>query len=152
MLFLPLVIASGALFPGCGDMTRAVTFRVIPDPESWAVGDQPGYLVVTQKNWPTYYSSPPMGANFVAYIYLVASRGVKPNPGYGIKILGVEQLKNKITVKLELREPDPKKVYPQIIVCPIAVAEIAKVKLEPYDLLSFTFVDQKGNKLASVER
>jgi hypothetical protein len=112
--------------------------------------DEPGYLVVTKKNLSRYYSSTPEGADFDAHIYLIASLGLKPNPGYGIRILKVEQLKDRITTRVEAKEPDPKRVYPQVIVHSIAAAEVAKVDLKPGGLLSFVFVDQKGQELASL--
>lgn len=127
-----------------GEVARPVAFHAMPDPGQWALGNEPSYLVVTEKNWSIYYPSPPKGADFDVYIYLVASLGVKPNPGYGIRILQVEQLKDRITTKVELKEPDPKRVYPQLIVHPIAVAKVAKVDLKPSGSLNFVFVDQKG--------
>ncbi|MBI2287386.1 MAG: protease complex subunit PrcB family protein [Chloroflexi bacterium] len=135
--------------PSRDEIVRPVAFRAMPNPEQWTTGDEPAYLVVTEKNWSVYYSRPPEGADFDTYIYLVASLGVKSNPGYGIRILRVERLKDRITTKVELKEPDPKRIYPQMIVHPIVVARVAKVNLEPGGLLSFVFVDQK-EQLASL--
>jgi len=59
-----------------GKVARPVAFRAVPDPKQWGLGDEPAYLVVTEKNWSMYYSSPPRGADFDTYIYLVAFLGV----------------------------------------------------------------------------
>jgi len=133
------------------EVTKSIAFQSVPNPEEWSTGDKPAYLVVTEKNWSAYYSSPPKGSNFATCIYVVASWGVKPNPGYRIRILQVRQKKETLTIKVELMEPDPKKVYPQVIVRPIAVAEVPKANLQPYNLLSFVFTDQKGRQIAAVK-
>ena len=132
---------------GCGTTMKPVRFRLLANSNPWVVSDAATYLVVIDKNWSNYYSSVPPGSDFATYIYLVASRGVKPNPGYRIRIMEVRQLKDTVTIKLELKEPDPRKVYPQIIVHPVAVTEIAKGDLEPCDILNFVFIDQKGREL-----
>jgi len=133
------------------EVAKPVVFGDVPSPEEWAPGDKVAYLVVTDKNWSTYYSSPPKGSDFATYIYVVASLGMKPNPGYRVKILQIQQEKEKITVKVELGEPDPKKFYAQVMVYPIAVAEIPKTNLQKFDLLNFIFTDQKGREIASVK-
>lgn len=142
------MLAMGSCVPSYGEMAKPVLFWSVPNPEQWVPGDEPAYLVVTEKNWFNYYSSPPTGSDFAAYIYLVASLGVKPNPGYKIAIVEVKQLKDKVTVKLELKEPDPRKVYPQVIVRPVAVAKVAKAGLEPRGILDFVFIDKEGRQLA----
>lgn len=134
-----------------GEATKRVPFRAVPNAEEWGLGDKPGYLVITEKNWSTYYSSPPKGADFTTSIYIVASLGMKPNPGYSIKILQLQQKKEKITVKVKLGEPDPDKVYAQVIVHPIAVVEVSKANLQPYNMLSFIFTDQKGREITTVK-
>ena len=133
-----------------GDTPKLVGFRVIRDSGGWAIRDQAAYLVVTETNWSNYYSSRPSGLNFATYIYLVALRGVKPNPGYQVRILAIKQLKDRVTIEVELKEPDPRKMYPQVTVHPTAVARIAKANLGSPSLLNFTFVDQEGGQLAVV--
>ena len=130
--------------PSHGEVAKGVAFRIVPNPEQWALGNEPAYLVVTEKNWSRYYSSPPSGSNFATFIYLVASLGLKPNPGYSVTIRQLERVKDSLTVKVELKEPEPGKVYPQVIVRPVAVAEVAKADLEPGGMLDFVFIDQKG--------
>ncbi len=115
------------------------------------MGDNPAYLVITEKNWPTYFSSQPQGSDFKTNIYIVASLGMKPNPGHRVKILQIQQEKEKVTVKLEIGEPDPKKLYAQVIVNPRAIAEIPKINLQPFNSLTFVFLDQKGRELASIK-
>jgi hypothetical protein len=120
-------------------VTKPIVFGDVSYPEEWAFGDKLAYLVVTDKNWTTYYSNPPQGSDFATCIYMVASLGVRPNPGYRIRILQIKQQNERITVSVELMEPDPKKVYPQVIVRPIAVAEVPKGNLQPYYPLHFVF-------------
>ena len=132
-------------------MTKPVTFHPLANPQPWALGDKPSYLVITEKNWPSYYSSQPKGADFTANIYIVASLGLKPNPGYTVRILQLQQQGEVINVKLELGEPDPNKFYIQVMTKPIAVAEVPKANLQPLKLMSFVFIDQKGKELAIVK-
>ncbi|MDA8215095.1 MAG: protease complex subunit PrcB family protein [Nitrospiraceae bacterium] len=151
LLVIPLLIASGSYMPLHGEAAKPVVFRAMPDPEQWVFSDEPAYLVVTEKNWSRYYTSQPKGSDFANCIYIVASRGVKPNPGYRIRILQIQQQKDTITIKFELREPDLKKIYPQVIVRPCAVAEVVKADLQRYDLLRFVFTDQKGRQIATAK-
>jgi hypothetical protein len=137
--------------PSHGEVATRIAFRIVSNPEQWALGDEPAYLVVTEKNWSRYYSSPPAGSNFATFIYLVASLGLKPNPGYSVTIRQLERVKDSLTVKVELKEPEPGKVYPQVIVRPVAVAEVAKADLEPGGMLDFVFIDQKGRQLAALK-
>jgi hypothetical protein len=67
VLFLGMTVASN------GEVTKLITFHPLPNPQPWTLGDKPSYLVVTEKNWPSYYSSQPKGANFTANFYIVAS-------------------------------------------------------------------------------
>ncbi len=148
-----LVILLLAMLESCmpsGEVPRAIAFRSVLSPEQWLPGDEPTYLVVTQKNWSAYYTTPPNGADFITYVYLVASLGVKPNPGYSIKIDRVEQLKDTVNIRVKVGQPDPRKVYPQVIVRPIAAAKVAKADLERRNLLAFVFVDQKGQQLGTM--
>ena len=133
--------------PSPGDLVKRVAFHTVADPEQWTVSNEPACLVVTEKNWSTYYSSPPGSSDFANYIYLVASLGLKPNPGYTVRVLRVERLKDSVTIIVELKEPDPRKAYPQILVRPVAVAKVAKADLEPRGTLDFAFIDQKGRQL-----
>jgi hypothetical protein len=130
---------------------KSIAFRAVSNPQPWTLGDKPSYLVVTEKNWPSYYSSQPKGADFMTNIYLIASLGLKPNPGYTVRILQLQQKGELINVKLELGEPDPNKFYIQVMVKPIAVAEVSRANLQLLKQLHFVFVDQKGKELASVK-
>jgi len=150
LVVLSLVVMEGCV-PIFSEVTKPIVFRDVPTPEEWAFGDRLSYLVVTDKNWTTYYSNPPQGSDFATCIYLVASLGVRPNPGYRIRILQIKQQNERITISLELVEPDPKKVYPQVIVRPIAVAEVPKGNLQPYDPLHFVFSDPKGREITTVK-
>lgn len=149
-LFVPLLLLLGGCMPFHGETARIVPFHTVRDQEQWIVSDERAYLVVTERNWSTYYSNLPRGSNFAAFIYVVASLELKPNPGYTVRVSQLEQVRDRITVKIELKEPDPRRVYPQIIVHPIAVAEVRKVDLEPRGMLNFVFVDQKGHELGTL--
>jgi hypothetical protein len=144
VLFLAMTVASNS------DVTKPVAFHPLANPQPWILGDKPSYLVVTEKNWPSYYLSQPKGADFAANIYIVVSLGLKPNPGYTVRILQLQQQGEVINVKLELGEPDPNKFYIQVMVQPIAVAEVPKANLQSLKQLRFVFVDQKGKELATV--
>jgi len=137
------------LFPG--EAAKTIPFHTASEPDRWLVSDKPAYLVVTEKNWSSYYPSLPGGSDFANSIYAVASLGLKPNPGYGVRIRQLKQVEERITVEVELKEPERRKVYPQIIVHPIAVAEVAKANLEQSNMLNFVFRDQQGRQLAQVK-
>jgi len=145
VLFICIPVVSNS------DMTKPVTFYLTANPQAWAMGDKPSYLVITEKNWPSYYLREPQGADFTANIYIVASLGLKPNPGYTVRILQLQQQGEVINVKLELKEPDPNKLYIQVMVKPITVAEVPKAKLQSLKQLRFVFLDQKGKELATIK-
>ena len=133
------------------EITQSIPFRAVSNSQTWALGDEPSYRVITEKNWPSHYSSQPKGADFAAKIYVVASLGLKPNPGYTVRILQLQQQGEVINVKLELGEPDPNTFYIQVMIRPITVAEVPKANLPPLKLMSFVFLDQKGKELAVVK-
>jgi hypothetical protein len=145
VLWLAMAVASN------GEVTKPITFHPLPNPQPWALGGKPSYLVITEKNWPSHYSSQPKGADFTANIYVVASLGLKPNPGYTVRILQLQQKGELINVKLELGEPDPNKFYIQVMVKPIAVAQVSRANLQSLKQPSFVFVDQKGKELTTVK-
>lgn len=128
----------------------SIPYLTVPNPEQWALGEEPAYVVVTGKNWPAYYSKPPGGSDFSTCIYFIASPGMKPNPGYSIRFLRFEQLKDTVTIKVELKEPDPGKFYIQIIVRLISVAKVVKTHLGEFNPMTFVFIDQKGRQLATL--
>ena len=144
VLFLGMTVASN------GEVTKPITFHPLPNPQTWVLGDKPSYLVVTEKNWLSHYSNQPKGADFTANIYIIASLGLKPNPGYTVRILQLQQLGEVINVKLELGEPDPNKFYIQVMAKPITVAEVPKANVQSLKQLRFVFLDQKGKELATV--
>jgi hypothetical protein len=150
-LVILFLVAMESCMPLHSKVTKPVVFRDVSDPGEWAIGDKLAYLVVTDKNWSTYYSSPPKGSDFATCIYVIASLGVRPNPGYRIRILRIQQERDVIRIIVELMEPDPKKVYPQVLVHPIAVAEVPKANLQKFDLLNFVFTDQKGRQISTVK-
>ena len=145
MLIIGMTVASDS------EVAKVINFHPLSNPQPWTLGDKPAYLVVTERNWPSHYSRQPKGANFTANIYIVASLGLKPNPGYTVRILQLQQQGEVINVTLELVEPDPNKFYIQVMVKPIEVAEVPKASLPPLKPLSFVFVDQQGKELADVQ-
>jgi hypothetical protein len=150
-LTLLALLVLGISMTSHSDTMKSIAFRAVSNPQPWAIGDNPSYLVVTEKNWASYYSNQPKGADFTANIYIVASLGLKPNPGYTVRILQLQQQGEVINVKLELGEPAPNKFYIQVMVKPIAVAEVPKANLQSLKQPSFVFVDQKGKELATVK-
>ena len=129
---------------------ESIAFHAVSNPQPWTLGDKPSYLVITEKNWPSHYSRQPKGADFTANIYIIASLGLKPNPGYTVRILQLQQLGEVINVKLELGEPDPNKFYIQVMAKPITVAEVPKANVQSLKQLRFVFLDQKGKEFATI--
>ena len=128
-----------------------VAFSAVSTPRPWAVDDRAEYIVVTGKNWSKYYSSAPQGADFASSIYVVASMGTQPNPGYRIRIVQISQEGQRVQVTVERLNPDPKGMYPQVLVNPVAVAEVKRKDLESRPVLEFAFVGQNGQSLADVK-
>jgi hypothetical protein len=150
LVSLMLIIMSGML--SCVTTgSRPIDFRTLTDTQSWRIGEGSNYLVVTEKNWSSFYSKPPASANFASNIYFVASLGTKPNPSYTIKLSSISQVGDEIKISLELGEPEPGKFYPQVIVYRIIIAEVAKSQLPQGKLLNFVFVDQNETSLAKVK-
>jgi hypothetical protein len=59
--------------------------------------------------------------------YLLISIGFRPNPGYRVEIAKVakeEESDEEVTVYIKEWLPEPKKMYPQVIVYPYILAEI----------------------------
>ena len=150
-LTLLALLLLGISITSHSETMESIAFRPVSNPQPWMLGDKPSYLVITEKNWPSYYSSQPKGADFTANIYIVASLGLKPNPGYTVRILQLQQQGAVINVKLELGEPDPNKFYIQVMVKPFAVVEVAKANLQPYQVFTFLFIDQKGKEIATAK-
>lgn len=63
-------------------------------------------------------------ASFDGKTYILVSRGEKPNPGYGIKIQKVIEEPNRIAVYVSLSNPEPGKMYAQVITTPYDLVEI----------------------------
>ncbi len=143
-----LIAVMESCMPSSGESPRPVAFDILPNAAQWTLGDKVAYLFVTEKNWPGYYSTAPAGSDFGAYVYLVASLGMKPNPGYGVEFLELQQVNNEITVRLKLSEPEADRSYAQVIVYPIAVVRIRKAGLGRYDSFNVVFVDQNGKRMA----
>ncbi len=144
ILFL-LVIAKETFI--MANPNKTVPFSTPAAPRLWTTGDTAQYIVVTGKNWSKYYANRPENADFAASIYVVASMGTQPNPGYRIRIVQISQDGAQIQVTLEKRNPDRGMMYPQVLVNPTAVAEIKKKDLQPYPAMEVEFVDQTGQHL-----
>ena len=150
-LTLLALLVVGISMTSRSETVTSIAFRAVSNPQPWTPGDKPSYLVVTEKNWSSYYSNQPKGADFAANIYVIASLGLRPNPGYTVRILQLQQRREVITVRLELGEPAPNKFYIQVMVKPIAVVEVSKTNLQPNQVLTFLFTDQKGNEIARIK-
>ena len=117
--------------------------------KSWNLGEKADYILVTARNWNSYYDTAPQGADFNNYVYLVASLGPKPNPGYGVEIIYIQQTGDELTVKLRLNMPQPDMIYAQVIVYPVAAVSINKSDLGAYSTLTAVFIDDNGKQIAT---
>jgi len=133
------------------NMSKPVAFSAVSVPRLWAIDDRAEYIVVTAKNWSKYYSSPPKDSDFTTSVYAVASMGTRPNPGYRIRIVQIAQEGERVQVSVEELNPDPKGIYPQMLVNPIAVAEVKRKDLQSYPVLDFVFVNQNGRSIAEIK-
>lgn len=131
--------------------SKPVPYSAVSAPRLWAIDDREAYTVVTTKNWSKYYSSTPEGSDFSASVYVVASMGMRPNPGYRIRIVQIAQEGERVEVSVQQLNPDPEGIYPQVLVNPIAVAEVKRKDLKPYPVLHFAFVNQSGQSIAEVK-
>lgn len=147
-----LLLSGGNLvLGGCWHKGNVLPFRVLSDPEAWSPGkEEPAYIVVTGDNWQNYYASLPEGADLINNIYVVASWGTNPNPGYRMSVLAVRQLGRKVQVALEQLEPEPGSAYAQVMVYPIVVVEVGKKSIDG-GRVNFQFMNQRGSPLTSVE-
>lgn len=68
----------------------------------------------------------------------VISRGPCPNPGYGLQIVGEKSTWEEAMVYVRLTNPQPNKMYTQVITTPYLVG---KVKVPPYTSVSFINID-----------
>ncbi|MBI4331377.1 MAG: protease complex subunit PrcB family protein, partial [Chloroflexi bacterium] len=141
----------GAFGGGCGGPGGELPFRTLADSQAWALQkDQPAYFVVTEKNWRDYYPALPAGADLTNNVYVVAFWGARPNPGYRISMLALRQLAGLVQVAVDFQEPDPGRFYPQVIVYPVAVAEVSKKTLSGGKTI-FQFLNRNGSELGRVE-
>ena len=119
------------------------------DAAAWNTADKVSYTIITANNWKNYYAAVPPGADFGNYIYVLASIGQKPNPGYTVSIPYVQQVGNEIRVKIALGLPDPGALYAQVITYPVAVVSLNKADVGAFSTLSATFVDETGKQIAA---
>ncbi len=129
------------------DASTPVAFSPVTVPRLWAIDDRAEYMVVTAKNWSNYYPAPPKDADFASCIYVVASLGTRPNPGYRVRIVRIAQEADRVEVSVEQLNPDPKGIYAQVLVNPIAVAEVKRKDLQRYPVLDFVFANQSGRQI-----
>lgn len=146
-----LLLIGGPAMLGCNNGKGSLRFTEPGETQAWAIlSDQPVYAVVTESNWAKYYPARPPQANFKEKFYIVATWGLKPNPGYRVSLVSIEQSGSSLQVKLKQEEPDSKLFYPQVIVRPTAVVEVSIGALKQRGSLTFEFQDQKGNTLARI--
>ena len=130
---------------------KPVAFSAVSTPRLWAIDDGARYVVVTAKNWSKYYSNAPKDSDFTTSVYVVASMGTRPNPGYRIRIVQIAQEGERVQVSVEELNPDPRGMYPQVLVNPTAVVEVKRKDLEPHPVLDFAFVNQSGQPIADTK-
>jgi hypothetical protein len=73
------------------------------------------------------------GIHKLGDLYVIA-RGPSPNPGYGLKVVNVEQGMEQMKVYVKLTKPEPGLMYPQVIAYPYL---LARVNLPPYTTIQF---------------
>jgi len=64
----------------------------------------------------------------------VIARGQSPNPGYGLAVVKQELTWEQLKVYVKLTEPEPGKMYAQVITYPVLVG---KANLSPYTTIQF---------------
>lgn len=64
----------------------------------------------------------------------VIARGQSPNPGYGLAVVKQELSWEQLKVYVKLTEPEPGKMYAQVITYPVL---IGKANLSPYTTIQF---------------
>jgi hypothetical protein len=57
-------------------------------------------------------------------VYAVVTRGEKPNGGYGVEVVGVTERAGDIVIKVRYKNPEPGKMYTQVITYPAALVKI----------------------------
>ncbi|ERI06643.1 stalk domain-containing protein [Aneurinibacillus aneurinilyticus] len=57
-------------------------------------------------------------------LYAAITRGQKPNGGYGVEVVGVTEQANKVIVKVKYTNPQPGKMYTQVITYPATLVKI----------------------------
>ena len=70
----------------------------------------------------------------------VIARGESPNPGYGVKVVGTEWSWEQLIVDVKWTDPDPGKMYTQVISYPYVVV---RAELPPYTTILFRDADTK---------
>lgn len=129
-----------------------IPFRLLSNPGFWAMPSQePVFLVLTEENWPNYYSFFPRDADFTNNIYLLACWGVKPHPGFQILISQVTQDNFQLYITVRFINPQPGILYPQVLVRPLAVAEVAKNSLCLRGPLTFIFLKEEGKEITTLK-
>ncbi len=155
LFLIGIMLLSGAgdlSSSGCRVQGRNLAYRLMPNPETWTGGkDAPAYFVVTKKNWQTYYQALPSGADLSVNIYLVASWGLKPNPGYRLSVVGLREVGGLVQMAIDQQEPEKDNIYAQVMVVPALVAEVSKGSLPEGGRLVVQFMNQRGTQLARVE-
>lgn len=63
-------------------------------------------------------------------IYAAVARGQKPNGGYGVEVVGVTERANKVVVKVKYKDPEPGKMYTQVITHPSTLIKVPRTDKE----------------------
>jgi hypothetical protein len=85
---------------------------VFTTPESW------------QNFWAEVHTTPAPEFDFDSYTLVAVFQGMKPNPGYGIKIESATEYRDQVVVNITEYLPHPDLYYPQIIMYPYAAVLI----------------------------
>jgi len=138
VLLLWLLIAQGCATGGPGNSTQEGEFFELRP--MILNGIRPsnvpmGWLVVrTQEEWTDFWAQhsfrPAPEIDFEEYTLVAIFLGQKPNPGHSIKITRAGKEAGKVVVHAVQTEPDPSRLYPQVIVYPYDAVLIPKTDQE----------------------
>ncbi|GAB4338609.1 MAG: hypothetical protein Kow0099_12840 [Candidatus Abyssubacteria bacterium] len=87
---------------------------VFRDSESW------------REFWAEVHTTPAPEFDFDTYTLVAVFQGMKPNPGYGVKIEAATEYPDQVIVEVVEYLPHPDLFYPQIIMYPFSAVLIPK--------------------------
>ena len=90
----------------------------------------------------SYFQEPIAEVDFDSYIVIAAMQGPKSTGGYAISIMHASQSDGEVRVEIDLIEPEPGSMTPQVLTSPYHLVLAERSSFDPRGELVFTFVDQ----------